>query len=175
MSHYAHFHAEIEFPKDSPRPKSVRQSPLALRKTGLDMLVSVSVAGAVATKMQGSEMLRALPVFAHFDTGAYKTMIDSRIAKHLNLISAGISRSTTASNVIETPDYFIDIAFLNTHLKPVSNLQVGSCTLPSYDLQFKADSHSATQKGFGVLIGRDIMSIWNITWHGPTSTVLISD
>ena len=84
MSHYAHFHAEIEFPKDPPQPKSIRQSPLALRKTGLNMLVSVSVAGAVATKTQGSEVIRALPVLAHLDTGAYKTTIDSRIAQYLN-------------------------------------------------------------------------------------------
>ncbi len=25
------------------------------------------------------------------------------------------------------------------------------------------------------LIGRDILSHWSLTWHGPTSTVLISD
>jgi hypothetical protein len=27
----------------------------------------------------------------------------------------------------------------------------------------------------GILIGRDIMSRWNIVWNGPTSTVFISD
>ena len=139
------------------------------------MLVSISISSAVAAKMQAPSMLKALPVLAHFDTGAYKTMIDSRIAKYLGLVSAGISKSTTASGIIETPDYFVDVAFLNTHLRPISNLQVGSCTLPNYDLQLKANGQSATQKSFGVLIGRDIMSIWNVTWHGPTSTVLISD
>ncbi len=175
MAHYAHFHAEIEIPKDSPKPKIVRQSPLALRKSGLNMLVSISISSAVAAKAQDPQAIKAMPVSAHLDTGAYKTMIDSRIAKHLNLISVGVSKSATASGIIETPDYFVDIAFLNTMLRPINNLQVGSSALPHYDLQLSADGHSGTQKGFGVLIGRDIMSIWNIVWHGPTSTVLISD
>ena len=177
MAHYAHFHADIETPKDSPQPKTIRHPPLSLRKSGLNILVSISIASAVAAKAQNPQAMKSVPVLAHIDTGAYKTIIDSRIAKYLNLNSVGVSKSATANGTIETPNYFVDIAFLNTPLRPINNLEVGSATLSNYDLRLGADGNPSPQKqkGFGVLIGRDIMSIWNIVWHGPTSTVLISD
>lgn len=38
-----------------------------------------------------------------------------------------------------------------------------------------SSDHPVDFNNFGLLIGRDIMSRWNIVWNGPTSTVLVSD
>ena len=106
---------------------------------------------------------------AHFDTGATNTSIDINLAKHLNLIPIGQSVNYTAGGPQKMPNFYIDLSFPGTTLKPFHNLRIGSCNLP-FDV--KNGIHS---RNFGILIGRDIMSKWNIVWNGPTSTVFISD
>ncbi|MCM0607267.1 MAG: aspartyl protease family protein [Xanthomonadaceae bacterium] len=111
---------------------------------------------------------------AHFDTGASLTTIDVRVAQHLGLISTGMSPISTANGVTNTPNFAVDVGFLNTGLRRIVNLQVSSCNLSHFNLQ-NALTNTNDPRNFGVLIGRDIMSLWNIVWNGPTSTVLISD
>lgn len=50
------------------------------------------------------------------------------------------------------------------------NLQIGSC-----NLNFQLNSNLNNPRNFGILLGRDVMSRWNIIWNGPSSTVIISD
>jgi hypothetical protein len=109
---------------------------------------------------------------AHLDTGASKTSIDINLAKYLNLVSTGQSKSKTAGGPQVTPDFVIDLGF-RTPLSPFSNLQIGSCDL-GFNLQ-QCLANPNDPANFGILIGRDVMSRWNIVWNGPTSTVFISD
>lgn len=177
MSHQSHFNIGFEAKRVDGTDKivGIRHSGLPLRLGGFNLPVEVAVSSAVVGKLQDSEP-RSVAVLALFDTGASKTVIDSQIARELGLVPAGISRSITAGGAINTPDYFVDVPFSNSKLRSIINLQVGSCSLAGFELI--SDKTSQTGRGpknIGALIGRDIMSIWNIVWHGPTSTVLVSD
>jgi hypothetical protein len=107
----------------------------------------------------------------HLDTGASKTSIDINLANHLRLNPTGDSTIVTASGPIRMPDFSIDLSFANTSLSPFVNLKISSCKL-GFDL---SNTSPNDQKNFGILLGRDIMSLWNIVWNGPTSTVFIYD
>jgi hypothetical protein len=109
---------------------------------------------------------------AHLDTGASITSIDINLAKYLKLAPTGQSTSRTAAGPQSTPDFVIDLSF-RTALSPFLNLQIGSCDL-GFDVQ-QCLSDPNNSRNFGILIGRDMMARWNIVWHGPTSTVFISD
>jgi hypothetical protein len=112
---------------------------------------------------------KSLLVMGHFDTGASKTCIDARIAEMLGLTPIGVSLMRTANSVTESPNYILNLAFPNTQLKPFNKIQVGSC-----DLRFDFNQQ-LNLRNMGLLIGRDVMSRWNIVWHGPSSSVFISD
>jgi len=105
----------------------------------------------------------------HFDTGASSTSIDINLARQLNLVPIGASTRQTAGGSHTTPDFYIDFSFPGTDLRPFHNLKIGSCTL-----RYNAEN-GLDQRNFGILIGRDVMSRWNIVWNGPSSTVFIHD
>jgi hypothetical protein len=152
---------------------SLNLSPLHLVLSGLNIVVEISTASA---SRQGSapSALSTITAMGHFDTGATKTSIDIKLAKYLKLISTGQSLSYTASGPQIMPNFAVDIAFPNTELSPFANLRISSCKLIKFDLS-KALSNPNDTTNFGILIGRDIMSRWNIVWNGPSSTVFISD
>ncbi len=177
MAHFNQFsiNFQINPPLQAGTSVGVQQSPHALVSKGLNMLVEVSTATAFVTQQPAAPtQRRTIAVMAHFDTGASLTTIDQNLAAHLNLVSTGSSQISTANGVTNTPNYAIDIAFLNTRLRTIQNLQVSSCTLSGFNLQ-NALQNPNNPTNFGLLIGRDIMSLWNIVWNGPTSTVFISD
>jgi hypothetical protein len=142
-----------------------------LRLMGMNIPVEISTA-AVFRKPPNSVPLSSILVMAHLDTGASITSIDIALAKHLNLVPTGQSTSRTAAGPSNMPDFVIDLSF-RASLSPFPNLQIGSCDL-GFNLQ-QCLSDPNNPGNFGILIGRDVMSRWNIVWHGPTSTVFISD
>lgn len=176
MSHYNHFSIGLNInPPLGPGSKvGIQQSPSVLRGQGLNMLMELSTATAFVNQPSNPTPRSVIAVMAHFDTGASLTTIDSRLATHLGLTATGVSPISTANGVTNTSNYALDVAFVNTSLRRIVNLQVSSCTLAHFNLQ-TALTNPNDQRNFGVLIGRDIMSLWNIVWNGPTSTVLISD
>jgi len=111
---------------------------------------------------------------AHLDTGASTTSIEHNIASHLGLFSIGRQRISTANGTSTVDSYPVDLAFLNSSLKGFQNFRVSSCQMAHFNLEDCLQNPNKP-KNFGVLIGRDVMSRWHITWHGPTSTVFISD
>jgi len=138
---------------------------------GLNIFSEISTA-SIYTKSQNPEPLRKIQVFAHFDTGASRTSIDIGLAKYLNLLQTGVGRVKTAGGIQFFPNFVADISLVNTALKPFINLEIGSCDL-SFD--FKENAINPSMDNFGLLIGRDMMSRWHVTWNGPTSSVIISD
>lgn len=116
--------------------------------------------------------------WALLDTGAYRTHISEHIAELLNLNSIGEDREIgTAGGRITSKDYTIDLKFLNLNLNPLSNLNIGSIGKKEddhFDLA-KALENKQEKSNFGIWLGRDILSHWNLNWDGPTSTVTISD
>jgi hypothetical protein len=146
-------------------------SPLPLQQSGFNLPVEISTASIFRTPPLNMQ-LSAIVVMAHFDTGASSTSIDIELAKHLNLIVTGQSEHRTASGQQIMPNFAIDISFPNTKLSPFHNLRISSCRL-GFNLENNMKPSKA--QNMGILIGRDIMSRWNIIWNGPSSTVIISD
>jgi len=120
-----------------------------------------------------SKPLRTIVAMALLDTGASSTAISRIIANYLNLDPIGFSQINTAAGQAVYPDFSVDILFPSVALKSFENIKVGTCDLP-FDLNLPIDEYSS-KNNFGVLIGRDMMSRWNIVWNGPTSSVFISE
>jgi hypothetical protein len=139
---------------------------------GLNIPVEISTA-AIFRGPPNNASISSFLTMAHFDTGANITSIDMTLAKHLNLIPTGQSTKRTAAGISQpTPNFVIDLNF-RVSLSPFFNLRIGSCDL-GFNLP-QCLSNPNVPVNFGILIGRDIMSRWNIVWNGPTSTVFISD
>jgi hypothetical protein len=158
-----------------PPPKdthvTVDFSPLPLLQSGFNLPVEISTASLFRNPPLNMPFY-SIVVMAHFDTGASSTSIDIDLAKHLNLLVTGQSKNRTASGPQIMPNFAIDISFPNTKLSPFQNLRISSCKL-GFDLEKNMKPSKA--QNMGILIGRDIMSRWNIIWNGPSSTVIIGD
>ena len=165
------FDAKIQRHPDGRAHVGVDFSPWPLLQFGYNMYVEISTA-SIFRKPPMSTPLSSITVLAHFDTGASITSIDIGLATHLNLIATGQTQNNTASGPQIMPTFAIDIGFPNTRLMPFYNLRAGSCKL-GFDLANNMKSNKP--QNMGILIGRDIMSRWNIIWNGPTSTVIVSD
>ena len=176
MSHYSGF--TYAFKEDPKNPGKVllppQHTPVPLRVTGFNMPVEVKMSSVDASRSPDVKP-KTLTVFAHLDTGAFRTAIDSRIAKHLGLVATGNSRIGTAGGSAYVSNYVIDLIFLNTPLRQILNLPVTSCRLDNFQFNPAKSDNRSNPSSFGVLLGRDIMSLWSIFWHGPTSTVMVSD
>jgi len=146
-------------------------SPFQLLQTGFNLPVEISTA-SIFKNPPINITPSSIVVMAHFDTGASSTSIDIELAKYLNLLATGRSENKTASGPQIMPTFAIDISFPSTQLKPFQNLRINSCRL-GFDLE--KNKTSLNVKNMGILIGRDIMSHWNIIWNGPTSSVIVSD
>jgi len=159
-----------------PPPKgthfAVEVSPDLLRQSGFNMPVEISTASIF--RMPPLNMAyTAIVVMAHFDTGASATSIDVGLAKYLNLFAQSYVDIRTAAGSKKMPTYAVDISFCAASLLPFHNLRINSC-----ELGFVFNDEPSIRlhpRNMGILIGRDIMSHWNIIWNGPTSTVIISD
>jgi len=174
MGLYRNLNVAVSFNPEPPQGTYVglRQSHHHLSQRGLNLPVTISKA-AIYLKSPSLDKPPAssITVMAHLDTGASMTSIDMGLAtKHLMLPATGTSHPHTAGGRITVPTFAIDLGFPNTSLAPFQNLQISSCKL-----QFDISGNLNDPKNFGILIGRDVMSRWNIVWDGPTSTVFIND
>jgi hypothetical protein len=142
---------------------------LALLLNGFNIPVEISIASI--RKQPDKPATQSFSVMAHFDTGASGTSIDIGLAQHIGLGVEGTTTILTAAGPQKMPTFMADLAFPSTTLSPFINLKMSSCVLG-----FKLDgADTATPSNFGLLLGRDVMSRWNIVWNGPSSTVLVND
>jgi len=158
----------IDFLANPPLPPGTqfdfRISPFPLMLNGLNFSVVVSTATAYQIP-NNPQSVKTIQIDAHFDTGASVTSIDIQLAKHLNLIPVGETPSNTAAGLRMATNFVIDLSFPGGSLRPFRNLSISSCDLGGLSVPLK----------FSMLLGRDVMSHWNIVWDGPSSTVIISD
>ena len=174
MGQSGYFHPQINLFPQPPEGTNVHLSftPEYLVRSGLSIPILISTP-ALAKLKDTSIEVRTATIYALFDTGATKTSIDVGLAQHLALAAVGMSTISTAAGLAVTPDFVADISFPGTPLRPFANIPVGSCTLNP-----KKDDNGhiiVSPTNIAALIGRDIMSRWNIVWNGPTSSVFISD
>ena len=116
---------------------------------------------------------KSITVMALLDTGATRTCISELVADVLELNPVGFSKAHTASGLEEFADYAVDILFPDSGLLGFEDLNVGSCSLPYK--HYLTDEQRMVHTNIGALIGRDMMSRWNIVWNGPSSSVFISE
>jgi|SRR5271157_3243839 len=172
LYHHHNFGININPPPAPGAQINIGLSPAQLQLLGFNIPVEISTATAYR-QPPNPLPLSSILVMAHFDTGASITFIDISLAQHLQLIAMGLQTNFTADGQCEMPTYSIDLRFPNTGLSSHANLRIGSCRL-NFNLQ-QCMANPNNPQNFGVLIGRDIMSRWNIVWNGPTSTVFVSD
>ena len=147
-------------------------SPAALSEAGFVFPVTVQTPSFLCVP-PFFKTLKTVTVMALLDTGTLRTSVSDVIATALELKPVGFSKMNTAAGVKTFPDYIIDILFANNGIKGFADLMVGSCSLPYNNNP--PNGNVMAKSNFGVLIGRDIMSHWNIVWNGPTSSVFIAD
>lgn len=146
-------------------------SHIPLMQAGFNMLVSIS--GPKVEAAGKPQDVKSVVVMAHFDTGASRTSIDTKLASHLGLVPVGAGIVHTAAGPKQLPNFAVTLSFPGTRLSPFINIPIGSCNLP---FQIGEDGSIAlSAQNFGLLLGRDVMSHWNIVWNGPTSSVFVSD
>lgn len=151
---------------------SISQNPTALLQFGFNMNVELCL--ATAFQKPGDQTPRkTIQIVGHFDTGASMTSIDEKLAPLLGLVPTGYIDSQTASGISRMPTYAIDLSFPGTRLKSYINIPIGSCKLPFNLASHKSDPNDI--RNFGMLIGRDVMSRWEICWNGTNSTVTVCD
>ena len=92
------------------------------------------------------------------------------LADELGLAQIGSGVYHTANGLSSVLTYAVDIRFLGTTLSPRTDLIVGSCSLP-----FSLLGDEGDPRNMGMLIGRDVMAQWHLSWDGPTSTFFITD
>lgn len=139
---------------------------------------NLPVAVRQPTKLEAKhgKALPPMEVRGLLDTGAAHTSIDTKLAEALALTSIGKNGIRTASSgKCKLPSlwFAVDLDFTGSTLQSVKDLHVSSCTI-GFDLT-KHRKNPRDQENIGILIGRDVMSRWHITWDGPRSTVFIYD
>ena len=165
LFNYVQHNLQIVPPPQEGTVAVVSYSPHKLLMAGLNMQVLISS----LQPAQSKKVPNTATIMGHFDTGASTTSIDFKLAELLELVPDGLTTVNTANGVTKTPHYHVYIAFPNTNLRSFEKIQVCSCNL-SFDPSKNSNAHNV-----GVVIGRDIMSRWNIVWNGPTSSVFIAD
>jgi len=158
----------LEFSIGNPQTGG-RFSPTPLLRCGMNIPIIVS-AGSAYLRTPNAVQSTHLTVLAHLDTGASVTSIDLKLARHIGLLPVGMSRMRTAAGSVRFSAFIIDLQFPNSTLSACTDLPVSSC-----DLGFDIGKPWTDTRNFGILIGRDVMTQWNIVWNGPTSTVIIND
>lgn len=174
MAHFNQLSAGVNITPQPPEGTkiAINLSSLPLMQTGFNIPVSISTPSS-AKVLSPDIIIRSATIMAHFDTGASRTSIDTGLAQYLGLTPVGISPTHTAAGKVNMPNFAVDITFPGSKLAPFINLPIGSCKLP---FQIEASGKiEITPQNFSLLIGRDMMSRWNVVWNGPTSTVFISD
>jgi len=144
-------------------------SSMPLFRVGMNIPVIVS-ASSTYLKTPNAVPCSSPALLAHLDTGATLTSIDIKLAHHMGLIPVGTSKMRTAAGPAKYSAFTVDLQFPNSTLSPHIDLPISSC-----DLGFDLNKPLNDPGNFGLLIGRDVMSAWNIAWNGPTSTVIIND
>jgi len=147
--------------------------PNTLIRQGISFHIVISPAKSLIEKQKPIPN-KSISVLGLLDTGANPTSIDISIADYLGLPIVNSAPVQTAAGTIESKHFTISLSFVGCGLRQFSNLKVSSCKLKFFDLE-KTLAAEINKKNIGVLIGRDIMAHWNIVWHGPTSSVFISD
>ena len=111
----------------------------------------------------GLEYNRTVTVTALLDTGASTTVVRRRYAEHCKLFLTNPKSELRPVGPDPVPcwEHAAAISFPNTNLRPIDSLRVLST-------EFSKDYYA-------VLIGRDILRNWRVTFDGPAKRITIEE
>lgn len=127
----------------------------------MDMLIGVDPITGQSLLASNLPIPSPIVVKGLIDTGCTITSIDTSIIDKLQLKTRGYSQTLTANGSMDVSQHLISLNFPGTALsgRPVHTVQ----------------SVNLSGQPFSVLIGRDLMASWLITYNGTMGFVSISD
>jgi len=127
----------------------------------MDVTIGVDAITSQALLAAGHLVPNPIITKALVDTGCTVTSIDQTLVTSLNLRTLGFTRIATANGITPVTQHEISLNFPGTPLsgKPILSVQ----------------SANLANQPFHILIGRDLMSNWTITYNGPAGFVSIAD
>jgi len=151
---------------DPTDPNRIIQSPQlghhALFSGGIVMDIVIGIDAITAQSSQDESPIPSpIAAKALVDTGCTITSIDNALATTLNLKIRGYNTIHTANGIATANQHQVSLAFPGTNLKGRQTHTVQTANL--------------TGQPFQVLIGRDLMASWLITYNGPAGFVSIAD
>lgn len=128
----------------------------------MDILIGIDEVTARSYQTELNQPI-ATPVVAKalFDTGCTITSIDHSIITSLGLKTRGYTQTATANGEMRVSQHLVSLSFPGVNLK----------NKPLHTVQ----SVNLEGQPFKVLIGRDLMASWTITYNGPAGFVSIAD
>lgn len=141
---------------------NVQPGPHGLYSGGIMMDVVIGVDSITAQSLQTSNIPVPSPITAKalVDTGCTITSIDTGIVSALQLKTRGYTQTHTANGLMNVGQHQISLNFpidlKGRHVQTVQSVNLSG-------------------QPFQVLIGRDIMASWLISYNGTTGFVSIAD
>jgi hypothetical protein len=151
---------------DPANPSRIIQSPQlghhALFSGGIVMDIVIGVDAITVQSSHGENPIPPpIAVKALVDTGCTITSIDNSLVTALGLKVRGYNPIHTANGTTIASQHQVSLAFPGTNLagRQIHTVQTANLT----------------GQPFLVLIGRDLMASWSVTYNGPAGFVSISD
>lgn len=128
----------------------------------IDVVVVNSREVIEAWRTVGLELPEPVKMKALLDTGAAITVISKTFAKHCKLLQTGETEIRVLGSLHKCGEHAGAISFPGTNLPPFDPIRVVSA-------DFVQERH------YAILIGRDILRNWTITFDGRSKRVTITD
>lgn len=163
VAYFSQFQVQIvPDPTDSTRQRiSVQHGPHGLFSGGIVLEVALGIDAVTLAQNTESPIQKPIIVKGLVDTGCTITSIDESVVSALNLKVRGIGQTLTANGPAQVSNHLVSIDFPGIGLRGRPVHQVQSVNLSGQPFQ--------------VLIGRDLMASWSITYNGPAGFVSIAD
>jgi hypothetical protein len=128
----------------------------------IDVIVMNSREVIEAGRTVGLEYPEPVKMRALLDTGAAVTVISKTFAKYCKLLQTGETEIRALGSLHKCGEHAGAISFPGTNLRPYDPIRIVSA-------DFVQERH------FAILIGRDILRNWTITFDGRSKRVAIAD
>lgn len=141
----------------------VEPGPHGLFSGGIVMDIAIGLDAITAQTLLASNTPIPPPIITRglVDTGCTITSIDNTLVSKLNLVARGYAQTHTANGIAQVSQHQVSINFPGTNLSGRHIQTVQAVNLSG--------------QPFGVLIGRDLMASWSVTYNGTTGFVCIAD
>jgi hypothetical protein len=143
--------------------QSTQLGPHGLSFGGIIMELAVGVDKVTAQSLHAQGIIVPPPIKVKglIDTGCTITSIDYTLATALGLRIRGYNQTHTANGVVIVPQHQISLGFPDANFAERAVQTVQATNLAG--------------QAFHVLIGRDLMASWSMTYNGPAGFVSISE